>query len=290
MNSFTIRDIENLSGIKAHTLRIWEQRYGIISPGRRESNHRRYNTEDLKHILRISYLYHQGYKISRISKMSVEEIKKLALEYSNKSSYEVFINQMMEASIDFDKDAFEQVFTGLFTHMGLEKSMIHVIYPFLNKIGLLWMTGNIIPAQEHFASNIIRNKIFLAINDLQKAEGLSEKKIILFGPPGEFHEIPLLLVQYLLKRRGISYVFFGVNTSLEFIREYLRNHKATHVFYHLITNFTCKDPVQYLEELCKELPGVTIVASGPAYRDEKTEVAGAIILRNMGNMLDFING
>jgi MerR family transcriptional regulator, light-induced transcriptional regulator len=89
MNTFSIRDIENLSGIKAHTLRIWEQRYGIMAPQRRESNHRRYNSEDLKQILRISFLYHQGYKISKIAAMSSEEIKRLSLEFSSKSSYEV---------------------------------------------------------------------------------------------------------------------------------------------------------------------------------------------------------
>jgi MerR family transcriptional regulator, light-induced transcriptional regulator len=290
MNSFTIRDIENLSGIKAHTLRIWEQRYGIIIPGRKESNHRRYNTEDLKQILRISYLYRQGHKISRIAGMGPEEIKRLSLEFSSKSSYEVFINQLMEASIDFDRDGFEEVFISLFSHMGLEKSMIHVIYPFLNKIGLLWMTGNLIPAQEHFASNFIRNKIIVALDELKKTEGLSEKKIILFCPPGEYHEIPLLLVQYLLKRRGISQVFFGVNTSLANVKEYLVNHQATHILFHLITNFTSRNPLQFLEELRKELPGITIVASGPAYSEINTEMPGVSILRNMGDLITFING
>ena len=289
MNTFTIRDIENLSGIKAHTLRIWEQRYGIISPGRKESNHRRYNTDDLKHILRIAYLYHQGYKISKIARMSAEEIKSLALVFSAKSSYEVFINQLMEASIDFDQDAFDHVFSNLFSHMGLEKSMVHVIYPFLNNIGLLWMTGNIIPAQEHFASNIIRNKIFNAINELEKVEGMSEKKIILFCPPGEFHEIPILLIQYLLKRRGISYIFFGANTPLEYLKEYLVIHQASHVLFHLITNFTNMDPVLYLEEIRKEIPGINIVASGPVYRDTEVSIPGVTMLKSMSDLLAFVN-
>ena len=289
MNTFTIRDIENLSGIKAHTLRIWEQRYGMISPGRKESNHRSYNTDDLKHILRIAYLYHQGYKISKIARMSPEEIKSLALVFSAKSSYEVFINQLMEASIDFDQDAFDHVFSNLFSHMGLEKSMVHVIYPFLNNIGLLWMTGNIIPAQEHFASNIIRNKIFNAINELEKVEGMSEKKIILFCPPGEFHEIPILLIQYLLKRRGIGFIYFGVNTPLEYLKEYLSMHQATHVLFHLITNFTNMDPGLYLKEIRKEIPGIEIIASGPAYRDIVEVIPGVSVLKSMSDLLAFVN-
>jgi MerR family transcriptional regulator, light-induced transcriptional regulator len=289
MNTFSIRDIENLSGIKAHTLRIWEQRYGIMAPQRKHSNHRRYNTEDLKQILRISFLYHQGYKISKIAAMSSAEIKRLSLEFSNNSSYEVFINQMMEASIDFDEEAFDKVFASLFTHMGLEKSMIHVIYPFLNYIGILWMTGNVIPAQEHFASNIIRNKIFTAIEALPKSGNAQGKRIILFCPPGEFHEIPLLLVQYLLKRRGISFVFFGVNTSTYLIREYLSAHKATHIFFHMITNFTNKDPLQFIEETRQVLPEINIVASGPVYRDVQVEMEGVRFLKSMGELLEFVN-
>ncbi len=289
MNTFSIRDIENLSGIKAHTLRIWEQRYGIMAPQRRESNHRRYNTEDLKQILRIAFLYHQGYKISKIAAMSSAEIKRLSLEFSNKSSYEVFINQLMEASIDFDEDAFDKVFAGLFSHMGLEKSMFHVIYPFLNNIGILWMTGNIIPAQEHFASNIIRNKIFTAIDALPKTGNIHGKKIILFCPPGEYHEIPLLLIQYLLKRRGISYVFFGVNTSVDLIQEYLSVHQATHLFFHMITNFTNKDPLHFIEETMQAIPEISIVASGPVFSDLQTEIEGVRILRSISELLEFVN-
>jgi DNA-binding transcriptional MerR regulator len=289
MNTFSIRDIENLSGIKAHTLRIWEQRYNIMTPERRESNHRRYNSEDLKKILRISFLYHQGYKISKIAALGNEEIKRLSLEFSSKSSYVIFINQLMEASIDFDEDAFDKVFAGLFSHLGLEKSMIHVIYPFLNQIGLLWMTGNIIPAQEHFACNIIRSKIFGAINALPKTEGVPARKIILFCPPGEYHEIPLLLVQYLFKRRGISQVFFGVNTSIEMIGEYLKAHEATHIFFHLITNFTNMDPLHFIEEIRQAFPGINIVASGPVYHDVKAQLEGVRILRSMAELLDFIN-
>jgi MerR family transcriptional regulator, light-induced transcriptional regulator len=289
MNTFSIRDIENLSGIKAHTLRIWEQRYGIMAPQRRESNHRRYNSEDLKQILRISFLYHQGYKISKIAAMSSEEIKRLSLEFSSKSSYEVFINQMMEASIDFDEEAFERVFSDLFANMGLEKSMIHVIYPFLNYIGILWMTGNVIPAQEHFASNIIRNKIFAAIDALPKTGRYTNRKIILICPPGEFHEIPLLLVQFLLKRRGISYVFFGVNTSMDLVREYLNVHQATHILFHLITNFTNGNALDLIEEIRSKLPEINIVASGPVFHEFTTELPGVTVLKSMAELLEFIN-
>ncbi len=289
MNNFNIRDIENLSGIKAHTLRIWEQRYGIMSPERKEGSHRRYNAEDLKQILRISFLYQQGYKISKIAAMSPAEIKRLALEFSNKSSHEVFINQLMEASIDFDEAAFNEVFATLFTHMGLEKSMVHVIYPFLNYIGILWMTGNVIPAQEHFACTIIRNKILVTINDLPKPPLKTEKKIVLFCPPGEYHEIPLLLVQYMLKKRGVDNILFGVNTSPLWIRDYVSQQGASHIFFHLITNFTDKQPLDFIREIREVLPDIHIVASGPIYRDITTDISNTTILHSMQELLEFLN-
>jgi DNA-binding transcriptional MerR regulator len=254
MNTFTIRDIENLSGIKAHTLRVWEQRYGIIRPMRKDSNHRLYGIEDLKQILRISFLYNQGYKISRIAEMGEEEIKKLSLELKPKGNYEVFINQLMEASMDFDEDLFRSVMDNAMVHLGMEKLMTQVIYPFLNKVGVLWMTGNVIPSQEHFASNIIRNKILMATNQLPPKNKVEGKKYILFNPPGEYHEIPLLFVQYCLKQRGISAVLFGIDTSTEMLKEYLWKNRSTHLFLFMTTNFTNMQPVELLEDINRNFP------------------------------------
>jgi MerR family transcriptional regulator, light-induced transcriptional regulator len=124
MNTFTIRDIENLSGIKAHTLRVWEQRYDIIRPMRKNSNHRLYGINDLKQILRISYLYHHGYKISRIAEMNETEIRKLSLEFNLKTGHEIFINQMMDASLDFDDNLFRKVLDDAMSHLGVEKAVV----------------------------------------------------------------------------------------------------------------------------------------------------------------------
>lgn len=266
MNSFTIRDIENLSGIKAHTLRVWEQRYRIIQPMRKDSNHRLYGINDLKHILRIAYLYEQGYKISRIAEMSESEIKKLALETGAKGSHEIFINQLLEASIDFDEDQFRKVLDKAADLLGIEKSLPMVVYPFLNKAGLLWMTGNIIPAQEHFASNIIRNKLLLAIDSLPANRWRHDKKYLLFNPPGEFHEIPLLYTSYCLKKRGIPNVLFGVNTRVEELREYLEKNRCTHLFLFLTTNFTQQAAGDFLEELEVTFPELQIEAAGNSFR------------------------
>lgn len=272
MNTFTIRDIENMSGIKAHTLRVWEQRYGIIKPMRKDSLHRLYGIEDLKQILRISYLYNQGYKISRIAEMDEHEIKKLSLELSPKGSFEVFVNQMMEASMDFDETLFRKIMDSVVSHLGMEKAMMLVIYPYLQKVGLLWMTGNVIPAQEHFASNIIRNKILFATNQLPLIAKKSRIRYLLFCPPGEFHEIPLIFMQYGLKRRGITNILFGADTSVEQLKEYIRKHGATHLFLFLTTNFTNLDPLELLDDLRTDFPELQLEVAGDSFRSVEADI------------------
>lgn len=286
MNTFTIRDIENLSGIKAHTLRVWEQRYGIIRPMRKDSNHRLYGIDDLKQILRISLLYNQGYKISRIAEMTEPEINSLSLEFMQKGHYEVFVNQMMEASIDFDEPAFRNALDGAIFHLGLEKAMLQAVYPFLNKVGILWLTGNVIPAQEHFASAIIRNRIIAAMGKITPRSKRSGLRFILFCPPAEFHEIPLLMVQYSLKFRGIPCVLFGVDTNLDQLKAYTEKFPATHLITHLITNFTNQSPQEILDELVNAFPGVNIIASGKSFREVK---AKGDQIKLMGNANEFYN-
>ena len=266
MQTFSIRDIENLSGIKAHTLRVWEQRYGLIMPARRESRHREYTNEDLKHILRVSYLYHHGYKISRIAGMSPEEINALSLDYNQHSSFDVFINQFIEAALDFDEDRFEEVFNSLILHLGFEKAFIHVVYPFLQKLGMLWMTGNILPAQEHFSSHIIRKKIILAIDALTMVPDKQAEKIILFSPFGEYHEIPLLLIHYLLKKSGNPIVYFGIDISIDELKLYVAGNPTCMLYFHMITNFTEMEPEAYLDMLCGCFPDKKIFASGPVFK------------------------
>lgn len=289
MNTFTIRDIENLSGIKAHTLRVWEQRYGIIKPMRKDSNHRLYGIDDLKKILRISYLYHEGYKISKIADMSEQEIRKLALEFSPKGSHEVFINQLMESSIDFDEVAFRRAMDAVLLHLSLEKAMTLVIYPFFHKIGMLWLTGNIVPAQEHFATNIIRNKIILASSQLKARKVVANRKYLIFCPKGEYHEIPILFVQYSLRQRGIPSMYFGVNTDTAQISDFLEKNEATHLFLHLITNFTHHEPASILHDLHQQFPKLTILASGRAFKDLEVTNKKTRIFNTVQDFISYVD-
>lgn len=263
MNVFSIRDIENLTGIKAHTLRVWEQRYNLINPKRRVSKHRFYDNDDLKYLLRIAYLYNNGYKISRIACLCEEEIKKMALEIkANAENYEIYINQLTEASIDLDRVRFEKVLHNLVLHVGFERSMLHVLFPLLQKMGLLWLTGNIIPAQEHFASALIIKKLVVSIDGMERPAYTGGRRVLIYAPCGEHHEIPILFMQYMLKKQGVPYVYVGIDTNIAMLKEVCAARPVTQVYFHLISNLIKCDITEYLHKLSAAFPDKEIIFSG----------------------------
>lgn len=288
MNHFSIRDMENLSGIKAHTLRIWEQRFKLVCPKRKASKHRFYDNEDLKFILRIAFLYNNGHKISSIARMPDEEIKRLSLELKpGAENCEIFINQLMEASIDFDHLYFERILHTCLLHFGFEKAVIAVFFPLLRKIGMLWLTGNVIPAQEHFASALIIKKIVMAIDGLDKPLNNKQRRVLLFTPAGELHEIPLLFMQYLLKKNRVPYVYMGQNVLPETIRECCGKQNVTQLYFHLITNLIRCDLHEYLERLSALFPDKEIFFSGSNTCQVECKLNNVTLLKNPNEMIGF---
>ncbi|GAC1432295.1 MAG: hypothetical protein NVSMB7_08130 [Chitinophagaceae bacterium] len=286
MHHFTIRDVENLSGIKAHTLRMWEQRYGLCLCKRKESLHRYYDNEDLKHILRIAYLYHNGYKISRIAQFSQEEIIQQASRIFESDEYEVMINQLVEAGMDYNQEQFENAFHSALRTMGLERTMEKLVYPFMDKIGLLWMTGHVLPAQEHFCSYLVQKAVIAAINALPTVH-TGNSRFLLFTPPGEDHELPLLFIQYIIKKKGYNNILLGKNISIDIIKEYCSCQPVTHLYFHLITNFTNCHPEQYLGKLSAAFADKRIIASGPALKDIENIPGNVDILRSFHEAMAF---
>lgn len=290
MNFFSISDIENLTGIKAHTLRIWEQRYNLLNPKRRESRHRMYDNEDLKYILRIAYLYHSGYKISKIAALPIEDIQKLALETnSGKENYQVFINQLTESSIDFDQPRFEKILHNLILHLGFERTIVQILFPLLNKIGLLWMTDRVSPAQEHFASTLVVKKILTATDGLELQTSGEKRKVLIFSPEGEHHEIPLLFIQYMLKKNGVSYVYAGKNSSIDVLKDFCSLHAITQILCHLVTNLLSTDLDTYLNRISLAFTDKEIFFSGPQARKVHSPPQNLRLLRNADEMLAFCN-
>jgi MerR family transcriptional regulator, light-induced transcriptional regulator len=286
MYHFTIRDVENLSGIKAHTLRMWEQRHGLCICKRKESQHRYYDNEDLKYILRIAYLYHNGYRISRIAALSPEEINRLASRRFNNDEYEVLVNQLIESCLEYDQLAFEKMLRNVLSTMGMEKCMEKVVHPFLDKIGLLWMTGHVLPAQEHFCSHLIQKLILTATNGLPPAP-VNAPRLLLFTPQGEMHELSLLLAQYIFKKKQVRCVFMGRNISIDLL-EYAATHtRATHLYFHLITNFTNCNATVYLQKLATSFSKLQIIASGPALKEVEKVPANIRVLHSFQEAMQY---
>jgi DNA-binding transcriptional MerR regulator len=264
MNEFSIRDIENLCGVKAHTLRVWEQRYQLFVPKRKDSQHRVYDCDDLKELLRISFLYHNGFKISRIAELSSEEIQaEVARINPPCCNYEAFVHQLIGASLEFDSDGFEKIVDNLERTIGLKNCVLNVLYPFLQRIGLLWMTNHIIPAQEHFASQIIRNRIIDATDALEQVPEQSNN-VVIFSPPGELHEIPLLFVNYLLLSNGVRTTYFGCDIDMDTLSSYDETHHISHFYTHMITHLDNAGRDSFICSLCRQFTTKPILLSGPA--------------------------
>lgn len=289
MEYFTIRDIENLCGIKAHTLRIWEQRYRLCVARRKESLHRIYDNEDLKELLQISFLYHNGHKISQIACLSPEEIHDLVQKTAvQQNNHEVYVHQLLEAGIDFDKEKFEKTVNCLVLRIGMDKCITDVFFPFLHRIGMLWMTNKVIPAQEHFVSHIIRKKIIMAIDGLGTEQ--TGVPTILFTPAGEFHEIPLLAINYFFRKNQTPTTYFGMNVSLGSMMEYARNHPVSRFYAHIITHLDHCGMENYILELCRSFPDKEVIVSGPALRCTGHLPANLRVLRSREDILQFTSG
>ena len=290
MQVFSIRDIENLTGIKAHTLRIWEQRYQLMQPTRKPGNHRIYNNEDLKYLLRVSALYHRGHRISKIARSSAEELNRLILEaQAMDNSYLVYINQLLDCAMDFEPLKFEKIIDASLEQYGFVRSIQHVLFPLLIKIGLLWLTDHVVPAQEHFASSIILKKISVAIENLETEQSNGRAHVVLFAPLNEFHELPILMMHYLLKERGIKSIYFGSNVSIESLQAYCSKHKVSHFYTHVITHLQKQEPDEFAAELSTRFPQQQIIISGTAMQTVTRHFLNVHLIIDELYMQSFIN-
>lgn len=210
MKRFSIRDIECLTGIKAGTIRMWEQRYNLVIPKRTCTNIRYYDDCDLKLLLNISVLNSNGYKISEIAQLAPEAIIEAVHVFSEDAHNQCCqLNGLSKAMLQFDEYGFEKVMHTAILKMGFENTMNNIVLPFFKKIGTMWQTGTITPAQEHFVSHLVKQKLMVAIDGQQLLPAEGAKKFLLFLPEGEQHEIGLLYANYLLKSRGFQVLYLG---------------------------------------------------------------------------------
>lgn len=261
MSTYSIKDLEMLSGIKAHTLRIWEQRYNLLQPKRTDTNIRYYDDGDLKLILNVALLNDNGYKISKIANMSWDELKGEVVKLTEKTlTHDDQIHALIICMIEMDEERFEKVLSSNIIKIGFEQTMLNIIYPFLSKIGVLWQTGAINPAQEHFISNLVRQKLIVAIDgQISRPSG---KKFLLYLPAGEMHEISLLFAAYLIKSQGHRVIYLGQNTPDEDLSYVYQLHKPEFLMTIITTSPGSEFVQDYLDNLSSRFPKAEIIVSG----------------------------
>lgn len=215
--NFSIKDLESLSGIKAHTIRMWEKRYKVLEPKRTDTNIRTYGVSGLQKILNIAFLNENGYKISRISKMSDSEIGELVKKITtSKSNYSRAVKSLKVAMMNFDQSLFLKTYDGLLEHNTFREIYNDVFIPLLTDIGILWQAGTITPAHEQFISTLIKQKLFINIEKLQfEKPSKTDKVFVLFLPEEEIHDVGLFYTNYEILLHGYKVIFLGQSLPME---------------------------------------------------------------------------
>jgi DNA-binding transcriptional MerR regulator len=263
MIRYSINDLEKITGIKAHTIRIWEKRYNVVDPERTETNIRYYNDDDLKKLLNISSLNKNGYKISEIIKMSNERLCQKIMELSNTSNdYESYINNLIISMIEINEDKFEKALSSSIIRLGFEKTVTHVIYTFLEKVGILWQVGTINPAQEHFITNLIRQKLIIAIDGQDASPRPDAKTFLLFLPENELHEIGLLFFTYIIKRAGHRVIYLGQSVPLKDVLEVIKIRNADYIITYFVAALETKSIPEYLRTISAGFDNKDIFIAG----------------------------
>lgn len=280
MGQYSIKDVEVLSGIKAHTLRIWEKRYDFLKPQRTDTNIRYYDDYQLRLILNISTLNRKGFKISRIAHMSEKELNAEILRSTDEEDTDDQTDRLIRAMIDFEADAFEKVINQLTNKFGFEDTCVRLFFPFMMRTGVLWTAGTIRPAQEHFVTNLLRRKLLAAIDRVQTPRKPDAKRYVLFLPEGENHEVLLLFSEYLLRLRGQQVVYLGSNVPIEDL-VYVRDAFQPDV---LVTYISIEQETMstrdYLHRLAEMYPHTRILAGGARLAQPDLALAAHITVVN----------
>ncbi len=289
MSHYSIKDIEQLSGIKAHTLRIWEQRYNFIKPKRTITNIRYYDDEDLKLVLNISLLKDHGHKISRICSMTEEdlqdEVKRLM---EKKLGFPEQIQSLTLSMLELDEDRFEKILSTNILQIGFERTMMKLIYPFFQKIGILWQTGAITPAQEHFISNLVRQKIIVAIDGQVVSNSNYHRKFLLYLPENELHEISLLFSAYIIKSRNNKVIYIGQNVPHEDLVNVYKDHNPDFLLTVMTTYPSAREVQSYIYQISQSFQNSTILISGHQVVGQDMDIPDNVyLLHKLQDLIEF---
>jgi DNA-binding transcriptional MerR regulator len=268
MGHFSISDLEQLSGIKAHTIRMWEQRYGLLRPVRTATNIRMYCDDDLRRLLNVTTLCGRGQRISQVAKLTDAEIREAVLACCDDShDYHRQVNALLAAMLGFDEARLAQLLGEATARLGFENMMLRVAYPLLQRIGLMWMAGTVDLAQEHMLAHLLRQKL-LAATDALPTVPATARRWVLFLPADELHELALLFMNYLLRARGQHTLYLGQNLPTSGLPNVSASYQPDAVVTVLTTQPERGRVAEFAQELRALFPQAQLVVYGPLARQE----------------------
>ena len=230
-SNFSIKNLENISGIKAHTIRIWEKRYNLLSPERTNTNIRKYSLESLRKLLNITLLYKNGFKISKIANLESKNIPLLVREIALKNNSEnISVNALKLAMVNFDVIMFDTKYKILIENNSFEFVFFRIFVPLLTELGILWQTGAICPTHEHFVTSLIKQKIHVQTEKIQTNKFLTEPtpKFVVFLPDNEIHELGILFLNFLILSKGFQTIFLGQSIPTNSLKTLLTQNSKLH--------------------------------------------------------------
>ena len=261
MAEYKIKDVEVLTGIKAHTLRIWEKRYGILVPERTDTQIRTYSDEELSFLLNISLLNKHGIKISKIAALTKNQIAEKVWDFHGISVLDTSGEQFVLALIEMDERLFTNTLQAVIDEIGLERAFNEHLIPFLDRIGVMFLVGSINPAQEHFMSNVIRHKVIAETDSLPIPE-VKGHKVLLFLPEHEWHELGLLFYQFLLRKQGVASFYLGQSLPYDSLVKSINFLRPTVIISSWLSAVDESFFINYFEKLQKDAPNATICCGG----------------------------
>ena len=250
MKVFTIAQLEQFSGIKAHTIRIWEQRYNALHPSRSEGNTRYYDNNQLRRLLNISSLMEYKYKPSKLCILSDEGLCELVQEHllskqDENTVNEFYISQLIAAATAYNEQSFSTIFNAALAEKGLKLTYGDIIYPLLIRVGYMWTQDSMLITQEHFMSSLIKQKVFTAIEQIENSSSISDKAWLLFLPENEFHELGLLIANYILKSTGNKVYYLGSNVPIQALNSTLEDLYISDALTFLVRTPSAEDISEY---------------------------------------------
>lgn len=263
MSRYSLYELEKLTGILAANIRVWERRYNIIKPKRTDTNRRWYDDDELKRLINISIIYHSGIKISKIAKYSGSELQEKA-EFLTRDSYisDTHIKSLIVAMLSYNGSAVNEILLRSIINIGFEETFSTIVFPFLRRVGIMWHTGSVETAAEHFITNIFRGRLISAIDSLPPQNNPKSKRVIMFLPENELHEMGLLFYLYLIRKLGHEVLYLGQSTPLSALTDAGKEWHSDLVVTGVLSDLPISDPEKYLNNLSSTFQSQKILVCG----------------------------